>query len=229
VRGQKLLPYLAAVDKALTDERDVMLRETDSLAKNIEHIKVVVSQQLAAARGETHAVDIVEQVNVCELFDDALGVLTGSQTPPAHLTFVYDSEPLVIGTDRHKVFQIVTNLLANARDAITARGGPGIITLRARPLPEEQVSIEIEDTGVGIAEDTLARIFSHGFTTKKDGHGFGLHSSACAATELGGSLTARSAGLGAGATFTLVLKSVRPPKRTGDRRTSSTHPAEPNP
>jgi two-component system NtrC family sensor kinase len=227
-RGRKLIPYLTAVDKALTDERDVMLREIESLAKHIEHIKVVVSQQLAAARGEVRGAKIVEQVNVCELFDDAVGVLNASLVSPQKVVFVYDSEAIVVGTDRHKVFQIVTNLLANARDAIAARQGAGIITLRARVMPEEQVAIEIEDNGVGIAEDTIARIFSHGFTTKDEGHGFGLHSSACAATELGGSLRARSDGIGCGATFTLLLKSVRPAKRATDPRLNATSQAESN-
>jgi len=224
-RGRKLIPYLTAVDKALSEERDVMLRETEALAKHIEHIKVVVSQQLAAARGDMRGARIVEQVNVRELFDDAVGVLKGSLVSPQEVTFVYDCEAIVIGTDRHKVFQIVMNLLANARDAVAARPGPGIITLRARPLPDEQLAIEIEDNGVGIPADTLARVFSHGFTTKKDGHGFGLHSSACAATELGGSLGARSDGIGCGATFTLLVKCVRPAKRSEGPRPNATSQA----
>ncbi len=213
-RGRRLLSYLTAVDKALGDECDVMLRETESLAKHIEHIKSIVSQQLAAARGDVRGAKIIERVNVCELFDDAVSVLMGSVAPSRKLTFVYDCEAIVISTDRHKVFQIVTNLLANARDATAGRPGPGLITLRARPTSEDRIMIEIEDNGVGIAEDTLSRIFSHGFTTKDDGHGFGLHSSACAASELGGSLDARSAGIGTGATFTLVLPSVRAGTRT---------------
>ena len=58
---------------------------------------------------------------------------------------------------------------------------------------------------LGIARENLTRIFSHGFTTKKHGHGFGLHSCANAAGEMGGSLSVRSDGPGKGATFTLEL------------------------
>jgi signal transduction histidine kinase len=65
--------------------------------------------------------------------------------------------------------------------------------------------IEVIDTGVGIPPENLERIFSHGFTTRKEGHGFGLHSCALAAKDLGGSLHAESAGPGQGATFTLTL------------------------
>ena len=225
-RGRKLIPYLTAVDKALGDERDAMLRETASLAKNIEHIKSIVSQQLAAARGDLRGAKIVEQVNLCELIGDAVGVLESSLEPPQQVKVTCESESIAFGTDRHKVFQIVMNLLTNARDAIAARPGPGTIKVRLRRMPEQRIAIEVEDDGVGIAEDTLARVFSLGFTTKNDGHGFGLHSSACAATELGGSLGARSDGCGRGATFALILSAARAAPRTTDPRAAATSHAE---
>jgi signal transduction histidine kinase len=61
------------------------------------------------------------------------------------------------------------------------------------------------DNGSGIAPDNLTRIFQHGFTTRKDGHGFGLHSCSLAAKRLGGTLQATSEGPGKGATFALDL------------------------
>ena len=67
------------------------------------------------------------------------------------------------------------------------------------------MAIAVQDDGLGIAPEKLTRIFSHGFTTKRDGHGFGLHSGANAAHQMGGSLTVHSEGLGKGATFTLEL------------------------
>lgn len=70
---------------------------------------------------------------------------------------------------------------------------------------DETARITVSDNGVGIAVENLTRIFAHGFTTKKNGHGFGLHSSALAAKELGGSLRASSEGPDRGATFILEL------------------------
>ena len=67
------------------------------------------------------------------------------------------------------------------------------------------VHVSVIDNGVGISPENLPRIFQHGFTTRKDGHGFGLHSGALAAKELGGTLTVHSDGVGKGATFTLTL------------------------
>ena len=67
------------------------------------------------------------------------------------------------------------------------------------------MKISIIDNGVGIPAENLIRIFNHGFTTKKDGHGFGLHSGALTAKELGGTLTAFSEGTGLGSNFTLEI------------------------
>ena len=68
-----------------------------------------------------------------------------------------------------------------------------------------RIRITVIDNGIGIPPENLTRIFNHGFTTRKDGHGFGLHSGALAAKEMGGLLTAHSDGPGRGATFTLQL------------------------
>jgi len=65
---------------------------------------------------------------------------------------------------------------------------------------------------VGIPPENLTRIFAHGFTTRPGGHGFGLHSGALAAKDLGGSLSAHSDGPGRGAIFTLDLP-VKPPAK----------------
>jgi len=76
------------------------------------------------------------------------------------------------------------------------------ICRRKEPHPFQ---IEVEDTGTGISDESMRRLFEFGFTTKKDGHGFGLHSSAILAKEMGGDLAARSEGVGRGACFTLRL------------------------
>jgi signal transduction histidine kinase len=77
--------------------------------------------------------------------------------------------------------------------------------LSVRLKDETTVVINIRDTGIGIAPENLTRIFSHGFTTRKNGHGFGLHSAALAAQQMGGRIIAQSEGTGTGATFILEL------------------------
>ena len=108
--------------------------------------------------------------------------------------------------DRHKVLQILVNLIRNARHALND-GAPADkrLTLRLALDGGDRATITVGDNGIGILAENLTRIFAHGFTTRKNGHGFGLHSSALAAREMGGSLHAHSDGPGRGATFTLDL------------------------
>jgi len=107
--------------------------------------------------------------------------------------------------DKHRVLQILVNIIRNAKYACAEKkGGEKLVTVRVRATAAAIV-VAVSDTGIGIPPENLERIFSHGFTTRVDGHGFGLHSSALAAREIGGSLLAESPGPGRGATFTLTL------------------------
>jgi C4-dicarboxylate-specific signal transduction histidine kinase len=123
----------------------------------------------------------------------------------------------VVRLDRHKALQILINLLRNAKYAMDAGDPPHkrLVVRIARPS-SDRARITIVDNGVGIAPEHLTRIFNHGFTTKTDGHGFGLHSGANAAREMGGSLTVQSEGPGKGAEFSLDL-----PAATGAPDTAS--------
>lgn len=205
-RGKKLLQYLDAIDHALGDEGKQMVEELEHLGRHIDHIKAIVAQQLAVARGGKDS-SVEEQIVVGQLVDDAILVVKGSLPRRSAITFVRDFGPCVVRADRHKVFQIVVNLLANARDALVARP-EGTITLRVHSADGWAI-VDVEDDGVGIAAESLADIFTHGFTTKPTGNGFGLHSSACAAMELGGTLSVHSEGVGHGARLTLTLPSER--------------------
>lgn len=200
-KGKKVLPYLEGVDKALARERETTLAELESLMKAIEHIKVIVAMQLGLARGDRRRQQI-EQVSLDEIVRAAVSMLE----PCEGVRFVRECSSQVVSTDRHKLLGILTNLLANGRDALRARGD-GTITIRTRSDQDGFVCIDVIDDGIGIAADTLSRIFQHGFTTKPNGHGFGLHGSACAAMEIGGTLTAASEGLGHGAIFTITIPS----------------------
>jgi signal transduction histidine kinase len=112
-----------------------------------------------------------------------------------------------VEVDKHKALQILVNILRNAMHAMDEGGGrEKILTICIRRNRENAVEISIADTGVGIAPENLKRIFSLGFTTRREGHGFGLHSAALAAQQMGGRLVATSEGPGRGAQFALELK-----------------------
>ncbi|HZS42439.1 MAG TPA: ATP-binding protein [Polyangia bacterium] len=201
-RARKVPEYLRVLSGAWDGDQRRIGDELESLRKNIDHVKVIVSMQQSHARFG----GVVEPVALAELLDDAL-LLHGSSHQPHELEVTRryaELPPLLL--DRHKVMQIVTNLLSNARRAVCERPPSARrISVRSARAGEEQLAITVEDNGVGIPAENLARIFENGFTTKKDGHGFGLHSSACAAMEMGGRLSVRSDGPDRGATFTLTI------------------------
>jgi signal transduction histidine kinase len=168
----------------------------------VEHIKSVVSMQ----QGYAKVAGVIETFRATEVMEDALK-MNEETLENHHLRIVrdYHPAPLVVSTDRHKVLQVLINLIQNARQACddsTANGK--CITLRIVG-GDGMALISVIDDGVGVPPENRERIFNHGFTTRKNGHGFGLHSSFLAAKEMGGDLQFQSAGPGQGATFTLRL------------------------
>lgn len=103
------------------------------------------------------------------------------------------------------MLQILLNLLSNARRALEAVS-PGQRRLVIRLWADSQwLYLQVEDTGQGIAPEVRERLFTQGFSTRRDTHGLGLHSSALSARLMGGQLTLESPGVGQGATATLTL------------------------
>ena len=112
--------------------------------------------------------------------------------------------PRIMG-DKHRLLLILINLISNAKYAMAGVSNHARnMTLKATVVDEE-LQISVKDEGEGIPAENMTRIFAHGFTTRKDGHGFGLHSCALAAIEMNGHLTVHSEGPGTGATFVLQL------------------------
>ena len=200
-KGRLIPGYLVDLSKHLVTERQDALIELELLTKNIEHIKEIVSMQQNYAR----VAGFTESVRPDALVDDALRMTTGS-LQRHHIEVIRDYEECAaVCVERHKVLQILVNLIRNAKHSLDdASPATKLLTIRIKKT-ETTVCIVIQDNGTGIPEENLTRIFSHGFTTRKGGHGFGLHSAALAAQQMKGRLEAASEGVGKGATFTLEL------------------------
>ncbi len=199
----KLVPkFIIQVAARLQEQQADLEREHEQLGRNVEHIKEIVAMQQNYARLS----GVVEQVSISSLMDDALALHTaGLARHGVRVVREYSQVPLLT-VDKHKVLQILVNLVHNAKYALDASGRPDrVITAAIHANGGNRIRVTITDNGIGIPPENLTRIFSHGFTTRKDGHGFGLHSGANAAKEMGGSLTGHSEGPGKGATFTLEL------------------------
>jgi C4-dicarboxylate-specific signal transduction histidine kinase len=201
-RGQHVVPFLERLGKHLVDERQEVVSMLDDVGRYTEHIGTIVKLQQGYAKPPV----VQEPVQLAELVEDALGINASALSRHGvaverHLAFV----PPVM-TDKHKVLMILVNLISNAKHALHAVPvGQKRLTVVLERSSENRVVLEVRDNGMGIEPELLIRIFQHGFTTREDGHGFGLHSSALAARDLGGSLEAHSEGPGRGATFRLVL------------------------
>jgi PAS domain S-box-containing protein len=204
-QGKHLPVYLQELAAELIAERDVASTELAELRGNVEHIKEIVAMQQSYARRS----GLTDIVDIRTLVEDSLRMNAGAfSRHGVELVRDYQDVPLIT-LDKHKVLQILVNVIRNAKYACDESvSAEKRVTVRVRAA-NGTMQVAVIDTGVGIPPENLERIFSHGFTTRKEGHGFGLHSCALAAKELGGSLQAESAGLGQGATFTLTLPVVQ--------------------
>ena len=199
----KLIPeYLATVADQLTGEQARLIVRMDSIGQHIEHIKEIVAMQQSYAKVS----GVYENLALVALVEDAVRMNEAAfDRHGIELVREFAENMPLVRVDRHKVLQILVNLLRNAKYAMEAQSGHSKRLVVRVAATADHVRITIADNGVGIAPEHLTSIFNHGFTTKKDGHGFGLHSGANAAKEMGGALSAFSDGPGKGAELTLEL------------------------
>ncbi|MBN1205340.1 MAG: PAS domain S-box protein [Myxococcaceae bacterium] len=205
-QGQKLAAYLFALSEHLVEEHAVMSKEVLALGESVDHIKSVIGMQQQHAR----TAGATEQLQVPQLIDEALRLHAFSlERMSIHIERDYAHVPPILA-DRHRLLQILINLLSNARHALMeSEQQDKRLIIRALPSADGQrLRIEVADNGHGIAPEHLPRMFTQGFTTRKTGHGFGLHISALAASEMRGRLSCTSPGPGQGATFILDLPLV---------------------
>ena len=199
----KLLPgYLNQLVEAMAVEQQGLLDELAQLSKSVDHIKDIVSTQQSYAGANS----LMEPLVVSELLEDALRMNSGALTRH-HVTVIkeYGDVPRIMG-DKHRLLLILINLISNAKYAMAGVSNHARnMTLSAQVVDGETLQISVKDEGEGIPAQNMTRIFAHGFTTRKEGHGFGLHSCALAAIEMNGHLTAHSDGPGTGATFVLQV------------------------
>ena len=205
-RGRRIPEYLSALGQQVAEDQRMTLQEIASMRENLEHIKDTVAMQQSYAK----LCGVTETVEVADLVEDSLRLNAGALTRHG-VTLVREFAAVpAITVDKHKVLQILVNLIRNAKYACDESGkSDKRIVLRIESAGCG-VRISVIDNGVGIAPENMDRLFNHGFTTRKSGHGFGLHSGALAAHDLGGTLHAESDGPGSGAAFVLELPLTPP-------------------
>ena len=201
-KGKQVPGFLRTLSTHLQEEQSRVLQELASLNQSIEHVKAIIAMQQSYGK----VTGVHETLPLLDVVEDALRLNTISFTRhEIKVRREFTAKPTVT-VERHKIVQILVNLLTNAKHALDKEEvRDKTLTVRVALTGHETVQISVTDTGTGITPENMARLFQHGFTTKPQGHGFGLHHGALAAKEMGGQLVAHSEGAGKGATFTLEV------------------------
>ena len=203
-RGKRIPQYLTQIAASLQKDQQEIGSELAGAKRCLEHVKAIVAAQQRYAVGAK----MVEEFDLAEVLEDAIRMSSRSlMRHRVTLTRDFDTG-IMISTDKHRVLQTLINLIRNAKQAMKQVDRTDKELKISTRLESGTVSVSIQDNGIGIEDGNLKNLFQHGFTTRDGGHGFGLHSGANFAKELGGSLVASSEGHGKGATFTLTLPIV---------------------
>lgn len=207
-RGRMIPRYLEQLAGHLNADHTELNRETQHVLRGIEHIREIVRAQQSTATVRERK----ERLRPADVIRDAVRLT--AEVFNDHLVRVAENFGRVPDTtaDRHGLLQILVNLLQNAAHAVSDLPAEveRLVTISLQKCGRDRLCLSVDDNGCGIPQENLVHIFSHGFTTRRDGHGFGLHSSALTAREMGGSLMAASRGPDCGATFTLELPCSAP-------------------
>ena len=198
-RGKRVPEYLTSLAARLESDAEATRQDFDAISGHVQYLcQIIQAQQSFARVGSAH-----DEVDVSELIETAL-TLKGQDLNGVAITRDIGDLPLV-RTDRYKLLQIIVNFIANAHDAVIENSSTEPrIAIRVRTVLD-RLEVAVEDSGIGIAPQLLARVWEFGFTTKTHGHGFGLHSAAVAAQQLGGTISAESGGVGQGARFSVTI------------------------
>ncbi len=201
-RGRLFPAYLEKLSGALNKQQTKDADEVRKLSQHLSHAIEVIRAQQAQANVKA----VLEPVAVEELLEQAVKI-NAVEIDEGDVSVIRSIEQLpVLLVDKHKVLQILINLVKNAVQSLRLiESGKRVLRLGLQRDREGLTVFSVEDNGVGISPEDLSRVFSYGFTTKSDGHGFGLHNAANAATEMGGQISVTSPGRGLGACFNLSL------------------------
>lgn len=201
-QGQNIPKFVTLLAQEWQQENKFFAKEINLLLKNVTHVKNIIMMQQSLSQ----IAGVTEEVSISELLENSI-VINKLAYERTSIRIVRDYETIPpVTINKVKLFQILVNLVKNAIDSLLeSKNAVKQLSIRLKSKDDDHFMIQISDTGIGILSENLTKIFSHGFTTKKTGHGFGLHTSALYAKEMGGDLIAESKGVELGATFTLIL------------------------
>lgn len=201
-KGSLLPGYLNRLSGILVNEQEETVEEVQGVLKNLLLITQIIEYQQSQGKRD----ELVELLDLRQVVEDALNVkmdtiMRDQVQVETHL------DALLVKSQKAKLTHVLINLIKNAVEAMADNGDrPRVITIRSGKLEgSEKLFLSVADSGMGITTNNLKNLFSHGFTTKENGHGFGLHYCANTMREMNSHIEAESEGIEKGATFRLIF------------------------
>jgi C4-dicarboxylate-specific signal transduction histidine kinase len=203
-RGKKLPEFYLKLGVVLQEENDKIQKNMNRIEDKIRTMKGIVETQQEFAKADFHS----EREDIPRIIDDVLTIQKDLiESSGVHIAKAYQ-KPLRCKVHKYKLVQVLINLVKNAIESMNSNdfwNRAKELTIETGTIDEANDFVRVSDNGCGIPPENLVTIFNHGFTTKEKGHGFGLHASANAMTEMGGSISVQSDGEGKGASFIVTL------------------------
>jgi signal transduction histidine kinase len=199
-KGKKLLHFYLKIEDIFQKQFTNANTHINRLSDKVDSIESIISTQQGYGGS-----DKMEKININSVLEDALIMQSGSNASYG-IKILKDFKPVnVVEVQKTKLIHILINIIKNARESMIEKGGNDNILSLKLFEKNSAVIVKISDTGVGLSEQNKTNIFSHGFTTKKNGHGFGLVSCKAYMEEMNGELIVESDGINRGASFSLVF------------------------
>ncbi len=206
-KGKKLMQYYLDLGISIFDDMDFVSNHIKRLVEKVDLINATIADQQAHASG-TRISGVSNERNLINLINDCITIEMANLN--MNIQTRYSDIPLV-QMEKLKTMQIIINLMENACEAMKDNAAAdrlliietSVVDSNSTTEENKKVIVSFSDQGVGIDAVELTHIFSYGYTTKQNGHGFGLHSCANYMAEMNGRIWAESAGPGQGATFFL--------------------------
>jgi NO-binding membrane sensor protein with MHYT domain len=200
-RGIHVIAYLDELAQCWGKEHELELYELKEISKNIGLIKSIISTQQNVIK----VGDFEQIVSINDFIDETL-LLSGLELHKEIQVKKEYGDIKAIVVDKIKLFQVLSNLFSNAKEALLESSNKNkTLIIKTRTRDEKKIEIQISENGIGVSKSNMNKLFIFGFTTKKTGHGFGLHASALAVNEMGGEIRVDSKGHEKGTTFTIHL------------------------
>ncbi len=197
-KGRRLMMYYLKLEEIFDLDIEESRKHLTRAMEKIDAIEGIISLQQVYAGNY-----LTEELNITDIIQDAI-VMQQESIANQGIWIVKDfADVPLISIQRTKCMHILINLIRNAGDGMSSIARDDKRLTFKVSCENQSVIVRVSDTGSGISSENLKKLFTHGFTTKSDGHGFGLHSCANYMSEMGGNIRAESDGQGKGATFIL--------------------------